>query len=190
MFIKYKMKSTYANYASFGKNQLTDENDPLTFCLVDTMDKNFQHAPNGKSYGPQASICQDYMAERCAKKWDGFCEYFYRENQDRNIYNLNDSIGNKLLRKTAEQRFCSFDNCSLGSVKFDPLNPASPNVTIRQGACIPVCRVDPSTIDNDPVMNRLLENPTVAPDLLLNILNTAEREGVDLSKTKVGQLRK
>jgi hypothetical protein len=43
--------------------------------------------------------------------------------------------------------------------------------------CIPIYGVDPKTIDNDPVMNKVLAQPWIAMDILVNIYNHASRSG-------------
>lgn len=174
------------------------------------MDKAFQHSPNGEQYGPSSRPCQLYMAERCAKNWDGFCEYSYvyngasgewPNNQSRPntmqppawaALQPNTSAGDQLLANAAERRFCEYPSCVKRCEPFDPLNPNSARITWFEnpvgGSCVPVCRVDPGSVDSDPIMRRLVQRPGVAPGLLLNICNTAEREGVSLAGTDLGNL--
>lgn len=207
------MKSTYRQVNNFGNNiNKGGDDDPLSYCLVDTMDKNFQNSPYGIQLGPRSRPCQLFMAERCANKWDAFCEYSYRmngtsgewpdnsywpnmymnrNNWDTNIASPLLTTGEQLLQNTAERRFCSFVNCKKKCEPFDPTNPGSPMITYYDNsneidACIPVCTVNPSSIDNDPVMDRMLQNPTAAATTLVNICNTARNSQQDLSGTKIG----
>lgn len=209
------MNNSYARIANFGPSSAPPcegTNNPLTYCLVDTMDKDFQHAPNGVLYGPRSEKCQLYMSERCAKNWDGYCEYFYKTKGPNGEWPYNQrwpnmgeaaqtglspaslTTGEQLLQDTAQRRFCKFaSNCKKCEEPFDPMNPQSERVykyrnTITGGKCVPVCSVDPSSIDNDPVMDRLLTNPSVGAGTLINICNTSRNLGVDLSGTKVGRL--
>ena len=43
--------------------------------------------------------------------------------------------------------------------------------------CVPEYEVNHTTIDNDPVMNKILMNPRIAWDILVNIYNTAVNKG-------------
>ena len=59
------------------------------------------------------------------------------------------------------------------------------------GACdagIPEYAVNPLTIDTDIVMNKILMNPTIATNILINIYNTMKRRGTlsGLKNTKLG----
>lgn len=205
----------YANYTNFGNNQnppQSGNNDPLTYCLVDTMDKNFQHGPMGPLYGPRSQKCQLYMAQRCADNWDGFCEYYYQHNNTNSqwpdsqlwpntvqprywagsLNNVPLSTGEQLLQNAGERRFCTYRNCSPRCEPFDPMNPNSPSVIYYDDPygygenCVPECRVDPKTIDQDILMDRMLDNPKASATTLINICNTSKREGIDLSGTKIG----
>ena len=207
------MSYKYANYSKFGNNVQTPSSDPLTFCLVDTMDRKFQHGGTAADYGPRSQKCQAFMAQRCADKWDGFCEYFYVENgsggswpnqqawpnmaqpiTDTTKYTGQLSTGSQLLGDAASRRFCTYANCAPTCESFDPMNPNSPKVYYYNNCnskdcssdCIPICTVDTTTIDQDPLMDRCLQNPTAAAPTLMNICNTAKREGLDLSGTKIG----
>jgi hypothetical protein len=206
--------SQYANYSTFGNNVQTPASDPLTFCLVDTMDKQFQHGGHAGLYGPRSQKCQAYMAQRCAEKWDGFCEYSYRENNPRSsgwpneqawpntAQSITDSAsitgnlstGSQMLGDAAARRFCKFSGTPRCE-SFNPMDPNSPKVYYYEncnvgqcgGSNIPVCQVDASTIDNDPLMDRCLENPAAAAPTLINICNTAKRTGANLAGTKIGK---
>lgn len=206
------MKYNYTNIIDLGCNQpCVGDNDPLTYCLVDSIDKNFQHAPIGSTYGPRSRQCQLYLAERCAKNWDGFCEYFYKthnKNNDQWPDNLRWpntaqaytpkaeeylTLGDQLLQNAGARRFCEYPECVPVCEPFDPMNPLSPKVSYFVNpkgvgtTCIPVCRVNTSMIQNDPVMQRMLENPTSNASTLINICNTSRREGTDLSGTDIGR---
>jgi hypothetical protein len=146
------------------------------------------------------------MSQRCAENWDGFCEYFYREHGREGTWPNNRqwpntihrqwenelglptqlTVGEQLLRNTAEKKYCSYLNCEPVCEPFDPNNPDSPSITYYKGHCIPTCSVDTSAIDDDPVMNRMLENPRAAAGTLINICNTARNNKKDLSGTKIG----
>ncbi len=194
----------YSQIKYFGSNN-SSTNDPLTYCLVQNWDKNFTHSPTGDLFGPYSEKCQLFMAERCSKEWDGFCEYYY-QNQNTQQYpntvqgcdSVNDvvckglTVGETLLTNAAERRFCKFPGCTMKSEPFDPNIANSPWITYRVGNCdtgnqncVGVCTVDPRTIDQDSVMNKCLENPKACMTTLANICNTSRRNGIDLSGTKI-----
>lgn len=194
----------YATISKFGQNNSVS-NDPLTYCLTQTVDTEFHHptAPE-KFTGPHSRNCQLFMAQRCADNWDGFCEYasyntsksYPNQVQTGNIPSLTAcrdlSTGDSLIHNATQRRFCKFPNCEMKSEPFDPNVASSPNVFYYTnesgyGDCVPVCTVDPSTIDNDTLMNKCLSNPKVATDVLINICNTSKRQGINLSGTKIGQ---
>lgn len=214
----YRSNNTYANIHRFGQQNnppCVGTNHPLTMCLTDTMDRSFQNGGTiGHLTGPRSTKCQHYMAERCAENWDGFCEYFYKEhgaggqwpdNQAWPIANARQwevdagiarslTTGDQLLRNTAERRYCQYANCQKVCEPFDPTNPDSPSITYFVGpdgspnSCIPVCNVDPLTINDDPVMERMLNNTDAAAGTIINICNTARNTGTDLSGTRIGQV--
>jgi len=182
-------------------------NNPLTMCLVDTTDRKFQYGGAiGKFTGPKSVHCHQFMSQRCAQKWDGFCEYFFRENGpdgSNSKQTLNpiahpwelkygipqtQTLGEHMLRNTAELKYCTFSDCDEKTVSFNPLDPNSVKITQQSGACIPTCTINPKTIDSDPVMDRLLENPMVAPATIINICNTMRNNNIDISNTKIGKV--
>lgn len=204
--------SSYANYTQFGKNERHQVTDPLTYCLVDSDDRKFLHGSNAVLYGPRSYPCQAYMAQRCAEKWDGFCEYFYVQHSEKSVWpdtrlwpdtlmantwgsQVSDlTIGEQLLKNTAMLKYCTFPGCNAVQELFNPLDPASPKITRwvnketgGNEQCIPVCRVlDRKNVDQDPVMNRMLANPKAAAQTLINICNTSKRMGDNLAGTKIG----
>ncbi len=211
------MNYRYANVQTLGNHlqpPCVGTNDPLTQCLVDTMDRKFIHGGIANTTGPRSMKCQHYMAQRCAQNWDGFCEYFYQnhgkngqwpDNRAWPIANARQweietgvakqlTMGEQLLRNTAERRYCTYTDCRPVCEPFDPTNPDSPTITYYVGpngmqqSCTPVCTVNPSLIDNDPVMNRMLANTDAAAGTLINICNTAKNTGVSLSGTKLGKV--
>jgi hypothetical protein len=207
------------NYATLGQitKKSTWKNDPneaLTMCLTDTMDKYFVYGGEINHFAGTKSVnCHEYMAQRCADNWDGYCEYFYRENgptgqwPNNKLY-LNPinrpweekvgiaqqkTMGEHLLRNTAEVKYCKFERCRSNccpatTQPFNPISANTPAIQSNPSNCIPVCTVDPKTINSDPVMNRILENPTVAAGTIINICNNSKNRGIDLSNTKIGKL--
>ena len=94
------------------------------------------------------------------------------------------TAGEILIANTASKKYLSdMRGCCLKYEPFDPTVSNSPMVSFwcgqcRNGneTCIPVYEVNPKTIDNDPVMNKILDKPSISWGLLVNIYNTAVRK--------------
>lgn len=118
-------------------------------------------------------------------------------------YNLTN--GQNLIRNTASEKYLKYmsGNCQRVYQPFDPTVADSPLISkwqnsndgkcgsttscITNGSCIPIYGVDAKTIDDDPVMNKILEQPWIAMDILINIYNNAVKYGNlnDLKGTKI-----
>lgn len=105
--------------------------------------------------------------------------------------------GQILIRNTAQEKYlvAMSNNCQRIYEPFDPTVAGSPMVSkwmpVSNGAscgsaqgcsapgkCIPIYAIkDPKNIDNDPVMNKVLAQPWIATDILVNIYNNAMRNG-------------
>jgi len=115
--------------------------------------------------------------------------------------------GQILIRNAASERFLKSmsGNCKRDYEPFDPTVADSPLISrwtaegnvCRSGAnchasnvCVPIYAVDPKTIDDDPVMNKILEQPWIAMNILVNIYNNAVRNGEleSLRGTKIYRL--
>jgi hypothetical protein len=196
----------YKQLARFGSSEVNVlpvfNNDPLTYCIGNNASQRFNHGSHAVTYGQNSNACQVYLANRCAQNWDGICEYAASKpaNEERTLvadtmFAGNDQTvgltpGEVLLKNTAESRFrIGMLNCELKTEPFDPVNPSSPYISYYVGQnCIPLYAVDPKTIDRDVVMNKILDNPKIARQLLLNIKNTMMRQGTfhDLKGTRLG----
>jgi hypothetical protein len=104
------------------------------------------------------------------------------------------SKGQVLIRNTAAEKYLKSmsGNCRREYEPFDPTVAGSPligkwvsaggacgttaNCNYTNG-CFPIYGVDPATIDDDPVMNKIIANPIIALDILVNIYNNAVRSG-------------
>jgi hypothetical protein len=220
--------SNYAKISNFGGTINSPTNNPITYCMFDNIDTQFDHGPVGKRYGPYSKSCQLFMADYCANNWDGFCEIASRDPEQRypndllcnqfpagrfqppggNSVNGNTTAGNILIRNAAQRRFCNMDQCAAKVYPFDPNVADSPlikdygwnngncggatctdgddyRLQLGQG-CNLVCSVDPATIDDDVVMNKCLDDPGIALDVLVNICRTSKKNGVDLTGTRIG----
>ncbi len=192
--------------ARFYQEDVTDS--PVDMCVFDDVDKSLVGGVLGYRYGPSNENCQLYMADRCARQWDGVCEVASQKQQA--VYPNNATIrgnsmaapqtitggsttGSQLIHNAAQRRFCVFDNTSIQEFPFDPTNFSSPTVRriIRSKyGSLPVCSVDPKTIDRDVLMNKVLSDPATSIDTLVNICQNHERSGVSLNGTKIGEFCK
>lgn len=204
------MNSRYrAKYATLGRRESKyyeeDISDsPVDMCVFSDVNKSFAGGVLGYRYGPTNENCQLYMADRCAKQWDGVCD-LAAQNSDASFPNNatirgnamanpqtitgGSTVGAQLLHNAAQRRFCTFKDCDVQQFPFDPTNLDSPMVTRinrNKYGCMPSCSVDPSTIDRDILMNRCLENPSATFDTLVNICQTHEQTGVSLKGTRIG----
>ena len=114
------------------------------------------------------------------------------------------SKGQFLLRNTVAEKYLAAmsNNCVRTYQPFDPTTPSSPMISKwtpsgnscisgncnASGTCIPIYDVDAKSIDNDIVMNKLLAQPWIAVDILINIYNNRLNSGRlrELSNTKIG----
>jgi hypothetical protein len=189
----------YQSIGSFGQSAgHSAMTNPLTYCAVTTLDSNFNHTL-GEDFGPDSEQCQRFMSEYCANNWDGVCEYVSKNvntqypNTVRNCGRggtgscMGSGIGGAftqgeiLIRNTAASKYLkAMANCQRKYQPFDPTVADSPLISYwepnchgNQGSCVPIYEVDPSKIDHDPVMNKILQKPVIAIDVLLNIYNNA-----------------
>lgn len=199
----------YRQISNLGSNILTPVDNPLTYCLNDEIDNQFLHGSSAITIdGQHSKKCQRYMSQYCANNWDQFCEVAskntkrYWPNQWSNVMGSDDSIaldlsaGEILIKNTAKEKYLfGMYNCVRKYEPFDPNVANSPMISYWEPSndtyarnCVPIYKVDPKTIDNDVVMNKILDNPKIAPELLVNIYNTMKREGTlrGLKGTKLG----
>lgn len=188
--------NSYRSIGSIGGGTAIDAMaNPLSYCVLNSIDTSFNHGQDVNILGPESKNCQNFMADYCAAKWDGVCEYAYN-NQNKMVPNMmsdcqgnapchNLTAGQILLRNTAAKKYLTAmsGNCSLRYEPFDPTVASSPMISYwdtgchAKSRCVPMYEVDPKTIDNDVVMNKILANPKVAINILINIYNTAKRKG-------------
>lgn len=192
---------SYASITNFGPSvEDSAVNNPLTYCMTTNLDNSFVHTA-GKRKGNDSKSCQMFMSDYCANKWDNVCEYasqntdsYYPNGISSCMKNIKGAciatgLGNQftqgdiLVRNTAAKKYLTqmSANCELKYEPFDPLVASSPMIRYFEpscnSGCVPVYEVDPNQIDHDPVMNKILQNPLIAMDILINIYNTAKRLG-------------
>lgn len=178
----------YSEIKNYGPNKLSLDQHPLTYCMIQGPDQMFIHGSNSYTINNNSLECQRYMSEYCANEWDGFCDV---ASLRKDKYNPADKFtaGEMLVANTAERKYLK--DMINGRRVFQPFNPvdySSPIINYWASGA-PIYEVDPETIDTDPVMNRVLQNPYASRELLLNIYNTMKRKGsVDkLKNTNLGK---
>lgn len=102
--------------------------------------------------------------------------------------------GENLIHDTAAKKYLTeiSANCGLSWEPFDPQVATSPLISswvpvksqkcgnagcCDNGTCVPRYEVDPKYIDSDPVMNKILNKPEIAIDILVNIYRTMKMNG-------------
>ena len=189
-----------------------NEYDPLKVCLGIDFQANGQIKPHSKE-------CQQYLAQYCSQKWDNVCE-FLSHNERVDIPNMasvtheqtpqcsavnsicSATAGIDLVRNSAYRKYMigmlsnssgcpSRDHSALIYQPFDYNVPNSPIIaTFNKKPITVILDVDPSNIDNDPLMNKMLNDPKHYMDIFENILRTRKTNGTlyDLEHTRLGDL--
>jgi hypothetical protein len=198
-----KNNSVYRNIKDFGQNMKSDATNPLTYCINSNTDQRFLHGADANYYGQYSRNCQAFLADYCAQGWDAFCEnaaqnvnISYPNHLEFSIPNM--SAGDILIRNAAIRKYLKKmdGNCIRTFEPFDPQVADSPLIYFWDipsnlnyvSKCLPCFSVDPHTIDKDPIMDKLLQNPRIGLDILINIHNTMYKEGNlhKLRGTKLG----
>lgn len=202
------MSSSYSCISEFGPNTYAPVNNPLTYCMNNTLDSRFLHGGHSDTYGQHSRSCQLFMSQYCADKWDGFCEVASKNTSTHYpdqyegctsagvvaCKGLN--AGEALIYNTACRKYLiKMHNAHKKYEPFDPTVPTSPMISYwvsdecsYASAGVPEYAVDASKIDRDVVMDKILAKPIIAMNVLINIFNTMKRHGTlsGLRKTKLG----
>ncbi len=202
----------YANIKNFGSGAAyAPINNPLSYLMSSGLDNMFMHGSPRLNSDTRES--QAYIAEYCAKGFDKFCEVATANTATQIFPNLlhgcvadyskdclipkgwcvpqNLTKGDVVLINTAKTKYLqkmygAFEN----KVPFDCTVAASPLITLYSGEWMkPVYSIPQGLdLDNDPVMNRILNKPMIALDLLSNIYCTMRDQNRlgELAGTKLG----
>jgi hypothetical protein len=206
-----KRNHIYSTISKLGPSEVSFVDDPLTYCLNNTLDQRFLHGSGAIQVNGQSSKpCQSYLSDYCAQGWDAFCETasknqnisypnnidHHSPNSSLNGHNL--TAGEILIRNTAAKKYLiKMANCVQKYEPFDPTVANSPLISYwvpdcngdGSTTCIPMYKVNPKTIDSDVVMDKILSKPTIAINILVNIFNTMTKDGSikELANTKLGK---
>jgi hypothetical protein len=194
-------RNTYRSITDFGSNAYFPVNNPLTYCINNQVESKFAHGGQTHNISPNSKSCQNYMSEYCASEWDDFCEYASNNKDYQNIHQSSSfpfrslNSGEILIRNTAAQKYLV--EMINGEKKYEPFDPTvatSPMISYwvnsNHATMIPIYSVDPTKIDQDPVMDKIINNPIIAFEILVNIRNTMKNKGTlqQLKGTKLGNL--
>lgn len=191
--------SSYRCISNFGRGVENPSQNPLNYCLMSGLDSEFNNGGTGDTVGSSVGKhCQAFMASYCAKNWNNVCEMASRNNGNYYPNTLQTcgkptdldcktfTAGEILIANTAARKYLvdMGGTCSLKVEPFDPTVAGSPMISFWEGGCntqgndgcVPVYAVDPKTIDQDPVMQKILRKPIIAWAILVNIYNTAVRK--------------
>jgi hypothetical protein len=193
--------NTYRNIGSMGLNLVDYSSNPINYCMGDTINKSFLNPTSANQISQYGDKCQMFMAEYCSRGWDNVCEISstntntsYPNFIGPTKYKLTTqtlSAGDMTIVNTALRKYISNDsNCVWTYEQFDPMVSNSPLVRkLDYNNSFVYYEVDPKTIDDDILMDKLLLNPDIALDLFINIYNTMKRKNTlkDLIETKIGK---
>lgn len=200
----------YAKISTFGQVAPILMTDPVGYSVSKNIDTDFDIGPTSRLFGPEQPNAQLYMAEKCAKEWDGACEFMSRNRTGAgNVCNAGKipselfptpptsdmGIGDFLIENAAVRRFCDLSSCQVSQEPYNPMDPHSPMVKSYSDCCaakcMPVCK-PPSNINdvkNDILLNKVLDHPDRHVDLLLNMYkNTPQNERGKYENTRIGMI--
>lgn len=184
----------YATFYNFGKNVNGNvEKDwnsvnPLSYCMFPTVNSQFIHGSTAGNllYTPQCQNCQNFMAERCAKDYDGYCRAYKTINTDtywpnlasidsksqtfaNNILGRTSTVGENMLRNACERRFLQFP-IQPTLQPFDPNVANSPWIKIYGTYTLHAARLqnldNAEKVNKDELVQEMIENPKVCFDIL------------------------
>lgn len=196
--------TSYSKLINFGSCVQSQDTNPLTYCINQTIDNSFTHTSN--QFGQYNNKCQMFLSDYCSLNWDDNCELaskninksFPNSISNCNTGGCNDlNAGEILILNTASKKYLSKDyNCNWEYEPFDPRVANSPLVRYMTntgcnngyGNCMPTYEVNPVGLDVDPVMNKMIANPQKYINILTNIYNTMRKKGTldTIKNTRLG----
>lgn len=203
--------SNYTRIAQFGEDLQVNLNKGLALCLMDGTDERLSWGPTvANRLGPASEGCQAFMAEYCANGWDKYCDIYYTKNNlDDTRYFPNNfaprsefcspSLGESLLQNAAQLRYFNLPCNRTWQEPLDYTDASSPMITkyidrrdMNQASLNPKT-VNNRTIDQDPLMQRMLTNPNVVEQELKAIYHLSNNprlrgSDADIRKTKTGKV--
>ncbi len=203
----YATISKFGTCADGGAVQPGHPANPLSYCMFNELGSKFNHGAASATHDPQSMACMSYMADYASghkfadKVWDAYAEHYVKNNTDTAWPNQGAvdiagsnvtmaykklSLGECLLRNTVERRF--LHHLGLRETPFDPNVANTQSVRVPMDACTPSLNMAHMVgLNDDPVMNKALENPQCCLDVFVTIATLANQAGIDLSSTKLGE---
>ncbi len=190
------VNNNYTPFHDFGKminNQVEspfNASNPLTYCLFPTMGNQFQHGSSTASvlnttYNPS---CEYFMAERCSKSWDGFCEAYKVLNIDNYWPNVGvvdgtaystaqeflrfnrPTVGDILIRNAVAFKCLEYPFLDFSKTPFDPTTANSPMIKVYSNfTTSPSIIREIKNVDKDEHISLMLDNPVVCFDVLARL---------------------
>jgi hypothetical protein len=191
---------SYSNIYNFGKCKSNKQVNTIEYCIDNTLGQRFAGGSHLDTIsGQEGKQCQHFLGDYCSKQWDTYCDIAFL-NTNKQIYPVyahtvpvhNDlSIGDIHLINAAERKYLyTMSGAVMKQEPFNAHDPTSPNISYWEGHNpTPEYAVDALTIDDDEVMNKILERPYIAYNLLNNIYHTMYKYGMlySLHDTKLGK---
>lgn len=194
-------RNNYARIKNFGCSTVSP--NYYSACLDNTVDAGFLMGADPQTWNSRSQECQSLLSQHVAEnskqsnqfdaisiaainlQGQGFPNPI--ANCTSNLSNVGGFIkdqnyGSQILDNAGWMKYCGFDNANVYMTNVNPNDPSSPLVPVIRGINVKsVCTVDPKTIDKDPLMNALLQNPQDHVGLLQNIrYNTPNLQGTKL----------
>lgn len=207
---------SYPKFIDFGKGinknveNPTNASNPLTYCMFPTLNAQFVHGSTsaGYLYAPYSPSCQAFMKDYCSEKFDGFCEAYNALNVDRywpnsvgrdvqaqsyanSFQGYNPTVGENMIRNVVHNYFIFFPNAVKTIDQFDPNVANSPKITFDNAyvneSSFVIHLANPSTIDEDPKVQLMLQNSKACFDVLARIYLAVLRKepGIDLTGSRL-----
>ena len=201
--------NTYKTVSNFGCRKYSGDVNPVSYCVGNTIGQRFLNGGDSVSIGQHSRPCQLFMSQYCSDNWDSECEVASKNRETHFPNNAEGCLdsgasfcgsltaGEDLIRNTAKRKYLvKMHNAVKKYEPFDPNVSSSPMITYWESdtcsssncGIVPEYSVDPKDIDEDIVMNKILDKPMIAMEVLINIYNTMKRKETltGLQNTRLG----
>jgi len=168
--------------------------NPLTSTIMPNYNTQFNHGATARWSRTFSTESATYMKELAVGKhgargpWNTYCEAYYLANPENywpnlgalntnafvlvNTHNIPpNSVGQNLLRNSLELYCVHYPSATFNQEQYDPNIANSPIINISNslaGNC-PAIVTLPQNPDSDPLLNKVLQDPTACADVLAYI---------------------
>ena len=124
------MSEDNADFKKYGEvaSLTAKEADPVLSCLATT--KFIADPTNPLRY--QVGLCETWMAQRCARGWDKYCDIYLADRQNDDFTGKR---SNEWLRQALEAKFCRLDANAPGSYCYQKCDLVDPIGTSGAQVC-------------------------------------------------------